>query len=428
MLHEANIAAVTTGTDVLVVEDSTFFRSLVEKQVRKAIGVEVVAVATLAEAKEVLQTNSGRFFLALLDLNLPDAPKGEVVDLVMDENIPVVVFTGTYDETLREQLLSREVIDYVVKDSPASLSYLVSMVRRIHRNRNITALIVDDSKTARSYTRSLLELYQFRVREAGNGVEALKVIEEDPSIRLVLTDYNMPEMDGFELTTYLRKTYSRDALAIIGLSTSGSAPLSAKFIKQGANDFLNKPFLPEEFFCRISQNLDMQENTRELAEAASTDFLTGLSNRRHFFEAGETFLAAGRRSKSEPVLAIVDIDNFKVVNDTYGHDIGDEVLEAIAHRIGGALLRDTDIAARIGGEEFALFAYDMTAESVESFFESLREAIEAVCVETAKGPVQVTVSIGVCSEVCETIEEMLKAADVNLYKAKSNGRNCVVAA
>lgn len=416
----------TERTQLLLVEDSSFFRSLVEKRVKRAMDVDVVACASMDEARKALEDNPERFFLALLDLNLPDAPDGEIVDFVLEKEIPVVVFTGTYDETLRDQLLSKEVIDYVVKDSPSSLSYLVGMVRRIYRNRDITTLIVDDSETVRHYTRNLLELYQFKTREAATGEEALTVMNEDPSIRLVITDYNMPEMDGFELITNLRKTYSRDALAIIGVSTSGSAPLSAKFIKQGANDFLNKPFLPEEFFCRISQNLDMQENTRELSEAATVDFLTGLSNRRHFFEAGTALLAAAKRAKSHPVLAIMDLDNFKQVNDTYGHDIGDEILEGLARRIEATLLRETDIVARIGGEEFGIFAYDMGKDSVAKFFDDICKSVAATCFETDKGPLEATLSIGVCSDPGESVEEMLKTADANLYKAKANGRNCVV--
>jgi len=138
-------------------------------------------------------------FLSLLDLNLPDAPDGEIVDFVVEQKIPAVVFSASYTEDIRDRVLSQNVLDYVVKDSPASLDYITNLIRRVHRNRNISALVVDDARTARKYVADLLRLYQFNVLEAADGVEALEIIKSNNNIKLVITDYNMPNMDGFKL-------------------------------------------------------------------------------------------------------------------------------------------------------------------------------------------------------------------------------------
>jgi PleD family two-component response regulator len=122
------------------------------------------------------------------------------------------------------------------------------------------------------------------VLEAENGEEALNIIDEHKDIRLVITDFNMPKMDGFELTKKLRQLYTKQDMAIIGMSTYGNNLLSARFLKIGGSDFLNKPFLEEEFFCRINQNMDLLEYIKNLRFVATRDFLTGLYNRRHFFE------------------------------------------------------------------------------------------------------------------------------------------------
>lgn len=411
---------------LLVVEDSAVFRAIVEQQIGQELGIELVLAETMAQGLAAVEGRADEFFLALLDLTLPDAPNGEIVDAMLDRGVPVVVFTSRYDEGLRETLLAKNVIDYVPKDSPASLKYLVSMVRRIQRNRETMALVVDDSSTARQLARHWLELYRFDVREADSGQAALDALEVEPGIRLVITDYNMPGMDGFELIKRLRKRFDRDELAIIGVSAGGSAPLSAKFIKYGANDFLNKPFLREEFFCRISQNMEMLDNIRALREAAGKDFLTELPNRRSFFEIAGALHAAARRDGARTFAAMIDVDHFKLVNDTHGHDAGDAVLREIGRLLPTLLVRQSDVVARLGGEEFAVFAYDVAPETALAFFESIRRAVADAVIATPAGALNVTVSIGVSCRIGDSLQHMLNAADACLYEAKAGGRNRVV--
>ena len=411
---------------LLVIEDSSFFRSIVEKEITSEPGIAVVTARSLAESLRAIEEHGDQLFLALVDLTLPDAPDGEAVAAIRAADIPCVVFTARYDDCLRARLMDEGVLDYLVKDSPASLRYLASIVRRVHRNRNITAVVADDSKTQRRHISDLLTLSRFNVLQAADGQEALEAVASDDTVRLVITDYSMPVMNGIDLIRSLRRDFDRDELAIIGLSASDNATLSAKFIKYGANDFLHKPFLPEEFFCRISQNMEMLEKSRELKEAATRDFLTGLPNRRCFFDTAGTLLAAVQRGGTHAVAALLDVDHFKQINDVHGHDNGDRVLSGIAEILDTSVRRDTDIAARIGGEEFAIFAYDMAQGAIEGFFDGIRQSIEAATFPASGGAIKVTVSIGVCDTPAVSIEEMLSAADTNLYRAKNAGRNQII--
>lgn len=418
-----------TSRKLLLVEDSNFFRTVVARAIRKSIPqVDIAAASTLAEAQALLDENPGGYFLALLDLNLPDAQDGEIVDLVIGHRVPAVVFTGQYDEFLREEMLARNVLDYVIKDSPSSLDYVVSMVGRIYGNRMIRALVVDDSKTSRRYLVDLMRLYQFEVVEADGGAKALEMILADPTIKLLITDHHMPGMSGFDLINTVRRNRPRHDLAIIGVSASGDASLSAKFIKFGANDFINKPFLREEFFCRVSQNIDLLENIEALKDAANKDFLTGLPNRRYFFEFGERLMARARRDEKRVVVANLDIDFFKKVNDTYGHDAGDIVLKGVARILADTLRRPTDIAARLGGEEFAFYAEDMSLAEAGAFFDGVRARIEAAAFETEAGTLKVTASIGIVIGGADELGTLLNLADAKLYDAKEGGRNRVVTA
>jgi len=409
---------------ILIVEDSTFFALMVKQGVEERIGAEALIVNSMADAKRAVEESDRPFFLSLVDVILPDCSEGEVAELMADYNISCIVFSGIYSDDLRERLLSHKAIDYVVKDSPNSLSYLLDLVDRLYRNQRMRVLIVDDSRIARQYTRDLLESYRFQVLEAVDGREGIAMVEADPEIRLVITDQHMPEMDGVEMVRQLRGSFDADRLAIIGVSSSGSHALSAKFIKYGANDFLVKPFLREEFFCRVVQNVKMLELVDNLKEAATRDFLTGLNNRRFFYDAGGNMFSSMLRGQIELIAAMIDVDFFKKVNDTYGHDGGDVVLQRVA-QILRAHCRKTDVVARFGGEEFAILAVNMDHLAIERFFEKLRADIEASIITVGEKSLHVTISIGVCAVPLDSLDAMLEQADQMLYRAKGSGRNRV---
>jgi diguanylate cyclase (GGDEF)-like protein len=415
---------VDAKTRVLVVEDSKFFSHLVYKAVNERIGADVTTAFTFAETKDAVEQAKEPFNLALVDVDLPDAHHGEAVDWLAERSIPCVVFTGMFSEDLRERLLSQKVIDYVVKDTPSSLDYLMGLVERLHRNREYKILIVDDSKPSRKYISDLLTSYQFQVLEAVNGKQGLEVLEATPDIRMIITDYHMPGMDGVEMVKRVRLTQNPDRLSIIGVSSGGGSALSAQFIKNGANDFINKPFLREEFFCRVTQNIRMIEMIERLTDMATRDALTGIHNRRFFYDAGEVLVASAQRNHLTLTTAMIDMDFFKQINDTFGHDGGDLVLKRVANLIR-TMARQTDIVARIGGEEFAILAVNMDRESVAAFFERLRVAIAAEKIFFNGKKLPVSASIGVYQGAEGDLGGLMRRADRMLYKAKENGRDRV---
>jgi PleD family two-component response regulator len=268
---------VTSGdymSRILIVEDSMVFANLVKKEIEAKLGMAVVLTKSYAETQKLLTDmeeenffSEDGFLAAILDLNLPDAPSGKVVDLVRSKNIPAIVFTAEFDEKIRELIWSKDIVDYVYKRGKQDVQYLVTLIKRINSNRSIKILVVDDSKASQTKVCDLLKLHQYVVIRAGNGAEALKRIQENPDIDLVITDYEMPVMDGFALTHKIREKHDKSEIAIIGLSSHGEHEISVRFLKNGANDFLSKPFLTEEFYCRVTQNVETIENLRRLKQA-----------------------------------------------------------------------------------------------------------------------------------------------------------------
>jgi len=408
---------------VLVVEDSRSFAALVSKHIRQDLGFDVVVASSLAAAKGILDQGTD-YLAALLDINLPDAPRGEAVDLAIAYKVPAIVFTGELSDALRESFWNRHIVDYVLKDSIENVDYVVALLARLAKNPQTKILIVDDSRSYRHAVGRLLTTHRYHVLEAGSGEDALAVLAEHPDTRLVLVDYNMPGMDGFALTREIRRNFGKDMLAIVGVSAEGGARLSPRFIKSGANDYLHKPFLVEEFYTRITQNLEMLDHIAQVRDMAERDYLTRVYNRRYFFSAGSQLHALLTRRGQPVTVAMLDIDHFKNVNDTLGHEAGDAVLRQMAQLLASRF-RTSDIVARLGGEEFCVLASDIAADQAVLLFEDLRKVFESTPVRFGEDVVSYTVSIGLCCELGLTLDGMLREADRMLYRSKSAGRNRV---
>ncbi len=390
-------------------------------------GVVTEHGGSLAEARALLQQDPLRFSLAVLDLNLPDAPKGEIVDYVQSLGIPVVVLTGTIDKAVRKRMFERQVVDYEVKQQGVGIDNVVSMVSRLRFYGRSRILVVDDSRAFRQYLEALLNRHGYAVVVAENGLDALEILDRDPSIVMVITDYTMPEMDGATLVMEMRRKRKREELAIIGISGGSSGSVTVPLLKNGASDFIPKPFEVEEFYSRVDQNLDMIRYIREARDAANRDFLTKLYNRRYFYSVAEKMYASARRGNISLAAAMIDVDHFKRINDTYGHDAGDEVLVKLAEVVQHAL-RESDLLARFGGEEFVCLSVVADDAEARLAFERLRKVIENLRISVCGETLRVTASIGVNTELGESLDDMLNDADRQLYLAKQAGRNRIMLA
>ncbi len=411
---------------VLVIEDSRTFSSLLCHRFEKEHGFKVTHCASTRAFHEATSETDQAFDAAVVDLNLPDSPDGQILDEVVGMGIPAVVFTADFNRNMRERLVERGVADYVIKNNERAVDMVVSAVERILANRYVRVLVVDDLASARKMLTDLLKVQQFQVFEATSGSEALEMLVRHPGIDMVVTDYNMPDMDGYELTRRIRREYGSDRLRIIGISSSADRLLSASFLKAGANDFVYRPFVVEELQCRIGHNIETLSQMRQLRLAAFSDYLTGLRNRRHFFDEGPARVATCLERGEACSMAMLDIDHFKQINDTYGHEIGDRVLKAVATRLSD-LMDDSDhLLARLGGEEFGILLTGMDCEAASEFCETVRSCVADLRVALDDSDIAVTASIGV-AEVAglENFSNYLNAADQFLYLAKQYGRNRV---
>ncbi|WP_132653919.1 MULTISPECIES: diguanylate cyclase [unclassified Rhizobium] len=414
------------GVRILLVEDSRMFSAVLCHRFQTELNLSVVCCSSLKALRAELSREGHGYGIAVVDLNLPDSPYGEALDCTIEHDIPTIVFTATFDLNTRSRILERNVIDYVLKDNEFALDNLVATVRRAIMNRKTRVLVVDDVPSARQVLVDLLKAQQYLVVEANSGLEALAALEAFGDIELVVTDHHMPDMSGYELTRRIRHRFGSDKMRVIGVSSSNDRMLSASFLKAGASDFVYRPFVAEELQCRIANNVETLTQMKQLRAAAACDYLTGLYNRRYFYDNGPKLVNECLRLKMPSAVAILDIDHFKRLNDTYGHEIGDRVLKAVADRLHTIFEGSDNLLSRLGGEEFAILFPQMDSLAATKLCDEIRSDISRLRVTADDEELAVTVSIGV-AEIAgyETFENYLNAADQFLYMAKHKGRNLV---
>jgi two-component system, cell cycle response regulator len=286
-------------------------------------------------------------------------------------------------------------------------------------------VLVDSSRTMRLFVARLLEARDHEVRPFADGAEALACIRDDPEVGALITSGEPGEMSGMELCWEARVLAGRDRpIYVILMSASVDKSRLGEALDSGADDFISKPPVPDELYARLRAAERLATMQRELVRLASVDALTGVHNRRAFFEIAESALA--RCGESGALTAIMlDIDHFKRVNDVYGHDTGDQALTAVARAAADACAT----VGRLGGEEFAMLLEGQRLEDGVALAERLRASVAGLRFETANGTLTLTCSFGVSERTAgERIDDLLKRADVALYAAKTGGRNRVVAA
>ncbi|MBE3605740.1 diguanylate cyclase [Campylobacter sp. RM13119] len=409
---------------ILVVDDNKALAKLVVKQMEKNVTDMLVDVAyDFAQAKQLIKDNQDEYFMALLDLNLPDAPNGEIVDYVLSKGIPAIVLTGSLDEETKSTFIHKDIVDYVYKGNMDDINYIFNMINRLSKNRQYKVLVVEDSMPFRNNLKKILTSLQFQVLTAAHGEEAMNYFADNPDIKLIIADYRMPVKDGLEILKDIRKEHDKNKIGVIILTSPDEHVSAATFLKSGANDFIAKPFGKEELICRVNNTIEAMENINKIANFANKDFLTGVYNRRYFYSDMNEYLAMIQDTDEPYAVAMIDIDRFKHINDAYGHEAGDKVLQYLSKKLIDET-KDKDLVARFGGDELCVVLKNTSNEDAVKFFVNLRTSIASHKISLKKDTIEFTVSIGLTFGGNDySVDEILELADEALYIAKESGRN-----
>jgi len=450
---------------ILVVDDIPANVKLLEARLL----AEYFDVLTAEDGFKALEIcNNTQVDIVLLDIMMPGMDGFEVCERLKSNprtmHIPVVMVTALDQPSDRVRGLKAGADDFLTK--PVNDLQLVSRVKSLVRLKTMSDELRMRAETARAIGIEDLLRDEGRIEEPGQVllvdpransqeriIKMLKPVAEVTAIsdaqaaifeaaeqgfELVIVSSSLDDYDPLRLCSQLRSLDRTRFLPVLLIAEQGGEDVIARALDLGVNDYITRPLDPNELVARTLTQLKrkryndrLRSSVQHSIELAVTDGLTGLHNRRYLDNHLKVlFNRAATRGRSLSV-CITDIDRFKVVNDTYGHDAGDEVLKEFAARLR-ATVRGADLACRYGGEEFVVVMPDTTAEMAANIAERLRMSVEGkpFVLRSSGQEINITASLGISchSPNVETPEQLLKEADNALYDAKRAGRNRVVAA
>lgn len=412
---------------ILLIESNQSIAKIIKDKIIETFDFNVIIATNKFEAKEKLKEDSN-IFLTIVSYNLLNEEDGESVNYILSENIPTMVLVNNLDKKMLKTLNKMHIIDYIIKDKIDDILYIIHTIERIYKNKHYKALVIGDSNIYRKKITSLLNDQLIETIDIDEPMNVEKLLNEDDKIRLLIVDYKLAGINGINLIEKIRYNHQKDSLIIIAINSS-EKNLSSQFLKFGANDYMKNDFTKEEFNSRINNLIESFENIEKMKDFAFKDYLTGLYNRRYFFEVMDNFIKEKDEIDIPFSVSMIDIDNFKSINDKYGHDVGDLALKSLSK-----ILRDntknSDIIARFGGEEFCIILKSINEENSIMLLEKIRQQIEHFVLKTKDEEFSFTISIGTThidnKSKIKDINLELKKADEMLYQAKTTGKNKII--
>lgn len=285
-------------------------------------------------------------------------------------------------------------------------------------------VLVEPSQIGRKILTDILQARDYKVTSFYDGLEAFNFIKRHEDVDVLITSFETPTMGGMELCWEMRLLAEQNRhIYVIAMSSSLETEKVIEALDSGADDFIRKPPVPEELFAKLRAAQRLVTMQQKLLELATRDAMTGLLNRRAFFECSQSVI--DNTLTGTPISAIMlDIDHFKSINDTYGHHIGDVAICEVAKLIA----QEKGVVGRLGGEEFAIILPIASDAEAAKRAEYLRHNVARMRIEVEDIRLSMTCSFGVAEWLghdTDTIEDMLRRADDALYEAKNNGRNQV---
>ncbi|MBP9043534.1 MAG: diguanylate cyclase [Spirochaetes bacterium] len=412
--------------------------SMLYQTVIREICVEISAIyinATKAsEAFEILQREKISLILTAMELE-----SGSAIDFIKSLNesqfrdIPVVVFTGNDSLEDRKRMYELGIVDYILKTSDKEvIKQNLSIFRKEDpvalRMRELTYAVVDDNKMDRKIISRIFSMHDIKKADFFDSEQML--LNSDMHYDVYVIDLVLKETLGDKVISALRKK-NLDSV-IIAVSGIDNVKTISRVLSIGADDYITKPFNYDLFFTRLKTNIrnfllmrELKVKTDLLERISITDPLTELFNRRHIFDRLNQECEKFKRYGLTFTAVMLDIDGFKSINDSYGHQVGDMVIRMVSDAIKKSI-RNVDIAGRYGGEEFLIILPEIDGKGGVVAAERIRKSIESIKIEESN--IKVTISAGVAEFAGEPIDDFIKKIDSMLYLAKKNGKNRIESA
>jgi diguanylate cyclase (GGDEF)-like protein len=422
-VSQSSLARKHEGLHVLLVEETRFYSAAIRDRLEAAFGVCVTLCTTFEGLKAALNDRSKDYRLVVLDLCQPDAGEGEALDFVVARQLPAIVFSGISSDAKRSEISARHAAAFIAKSSIHSIDELLAAVDRRLSMTDTELLVIEPDRRIAATIKGLLA-DRFPVFVVNSVREALARLDGARGIELALLRAETAAADNF--IEQIRNGYGDQAVRLIGYATTAGSNDVARFLAAGGDEFFHLPISSADLVGRLEHLLSVHRQIIALQQMASRDFLTDLLNRRYFYSRGPRIVDMHLRQARPVSMALVDIDHFKQLNDSHGHEIGDVVLRAVARTLRELVGEKPHLVARLGGEEFGILFAGLDIQSAYAFCEHIRAEVARMRVSIDDNDLAVTISIGLANiTAVESFDNYMNAADQFLYLAKHSGRNRV---
>lgn len=403
---------------ILLIDDNKMLSKLLAKKIQNTLNYEVDIAHTMAEAIAMLNND---YFLSFVDLCLPDAMNGEIVDVVADK-IPTIVLTASNDTNKREEFMHKNILDYIFKESDTCVDQILDAISTLSYYAKTKVILAMAKLPERNEIKKFLSQRLFKVLAAAHGEEALLYLEDNDDTKLIIADAKMPVVSGEELLAEIRTKYNDDDLGVILLGEKDDVA-EARVLKNGANDYLIKPLLKELFNCRLDRVLNYMQDKKFIKTYNNLDHTSGLKDHYTFRSEVEDYLNDIAGGEQEFAFAFLDIDELKSINDEYGFEIGDSIIKICADEMI-AETKGRDILGRYSAEKFGILLKNISQERALKILSRIRVNIKNAGILINLDELFFTASLGVVfANSGAKLDDLVEKASKALSAAKNNGKD-----
>ncbi|EPD7133464.1 bile resistance response regulator CbrR [Campylobacter upsaliensis] len=403
---------------ILLIDDNKMLSKLLAKKIQNTLNYEVDIAHTMAEAIAMLNND---YFLSFVDLCLPDAMNGEIVDVVADK-IPAIVLTASNDTNKREEFMHKNILDYIFKESDTCVDQILDAISTLSYYAKTKVILAMAKLPERNEIKKFLSQRLFKVLAAAHGEEALLYLEDNDDTKLIIADAKMPVVSGEELLAEIRTKYNDDDLGVILLGEKDDVA-EARVLKNGANDYLIKPLLKELFNCRLDRVLNYMQDKKFIKTYNNLDHTSGLKDHYTFRSEVEDYLNDIAGGEQEFAFAFLDIDELKSINDEYGFEIGDSIIKICADEMI-AETKGRDILGRYSAEKFGILLKNISQERALKILSRIRVNIKNAGILINLDELFFTASLGVVfANSGAKLDDLVEKASKALSAAKNNGKD-----
>lgn len=403
---------------ILLIDDNKMLSKLLAKKIQNTLNYEVDIAHTMAEAIAML---NNEYFLSFVDLCLPDAMNGEIVDVVADK-IPAIVLTASNDTNKREEFMHKNILDYIFKESDTCVDQILDAISTLSYYAKTKVILAMAKLPERNEIKKFLSQRLFKVLAAAHGEEALLYLGDNDDTKLIIADAKMPVVSGEELLAEIRTKYNDDDLGVILLGEKDDVA-EARVLKNGANDYLIKPLLKELFNCRLDRVLNYMQDKKFIKTYNNLDHTSGLKDHYTFRSEVEDYLNDIAGGEQEFAFAFLDIDELKSINDEYGFEIGDSIIKICADEMI-AETKGRDILGRYSAEKFGILLKNISQERALKILSRIRVNIKNAGILINLDELFFTASLGVVfANSGAKLDDLVEKATKALSAAKNNGKD-----